>query len=158
MRARFHRHAANATYVKTAIDLTASVLAASACNGAHIQLPVSQKAIQPSTVLKHRRTIEDHLLKSQLLPDQHVALLLERSTDSRQNDKRGHSQSCLVSAFQSFSDPIVLDQQSSARRPVRTLSIGPSVGNDWLRRRSHEAEPGPANGAAACMTEFLVSH
>ncbi|CAE7544462.1 fp-1 [Symbiodinium sp. KB8] len=110
---------ANATYVRTSIEMLAAVLASSSSNAAHIQLTMPQKSIQSTTVLKHRRTVEDLLLKSKLVPDMHTTLLFERP-ESSQNDRRNLTQTCILSTFQSFTDPAFL-----ASMPAVEGRLGP---------------------------------
>ena len=78
---------ANAAYNQTCMDVLASVLASSSTNAAHIQLPMHYSSLAPTTAIKNRRTIEDHLVKRKLTAESHIALLFDKP-QSQGNDRR----------------------------------------------------------------------
>ena len=94
---------ANASYVRQSLDVVSNILAASPCHVAHIQMPVVQKQTTTHAVVKHRRIVEDHLLKSNVTLRDNVSLLFSRE-ESTANDRRSLSQPCLASMFEDFRD------------------------------------------------------
>ena len=138
---------ANATYVRTSIEMLAAVLASSSGNAAHIQLTMPQRSIQSTTVLKHRRTVEDLLLKSKLVPDMHTSLLFERP-ESSQNDRRSLTQTCILSTFQSFSEPAFLASTpaiESRLGPFPLIKVANMLGCD------EDSRPGPGTRVEQCL-------
>ena len=110
---------AHAVYNKSCVEVLASVLASSSGNAARIQLPMRYSSIAPTTALKNRRTIEDHLVKQKLTAETTVALLFERP-QSEGNDRRSLMQSCIVSFYGAFNDCAF-----SGVKPVVEGRVGP---------------------------------
>ncbi|CAK9076028.1 unnamed protein product [Durusdinium trenchii] len=78
---------AGANYVKNAFGVLSSVTAMSPCHCGFIMLPVLQKQTTDVARIKHRRTIEDYLIKNNMSYGQEVAVLYNKP-DSTSRDGR----------------------------------------------------------------------
>ena len=100
--------------------MLAALLATSSGNLGHVQLPLSNKSMQPTTAVKHRRLIEDLLMKASVSVDQAVCLLFEKGENTSAADKRPLIQNCLAVQYSSFSS-----SAWSTSAPVSTGRLGP---------------------------------
>ncbi|CAE7422128.1 fp-1, partial [Symbiodinium sp. CCMP2592] len=111
---------ANVDYVRDSVELLANLLASSSNNVGLLQLPLPHRSMASSTSVKHRRTVEDLLLKAKINADSVTALLFEKPADASASDKRSLTQTCLTCLFSGF------DATSwSASRVLQECRMGP---------------------------------
>ncbi|CAE7796072.1 fp-1, partial [Symbiodinium sp. CCMP2592] len=111
---------ANVDYVRDSVELLANLLASSSNNVGLLQLPLPHRAMASSTSVKHRRTVEDLLMKAKINADSVTALLFEKPADASASDKRSLTQTCLNCLFSGF------DATSwSASRVLQECRMGP---------------------------------
>ncbi|CAE7339592.1 fp-1 [Symbiodinium sp. CCMP2592] len=111
---------ANVDYVRDSVELLANLLASSSNNLGHLQLPLPQRSMASSTSVKHRRTVEDLLMKAKINADSVTALLFEKPADASASDKRSLTQTCLTCLFSGF------DATSwTASRVLQECRMGP---------------------------------
>ena len=112
---------ANSLYVQEAISVLAALLANSSSNVGHVQLPQQHKALQSVTLVKHRRTLEDLLLKAKVSLDKPVVLLYERPPTGNTSDQRPLTQHCVAATMASFG----ATPWTSKSRAVQDGRLGP---------------------------------
>ena len=109
------------TIMPEAISVLAALLANSSSNVGHVQLPQQHKALQSVTLVKHRRTLEDLLLKAKVSLDKPVVLLYERPPTGNTSDQRPLTQHCVAATMASFG----ATPWTSKSRAVQDGRLGP---------------------------------
>ena len=93
---------ANALYVKESLEVCSHILASSPTHVGHLQMPFVQKQTSLSVVIKHRRAIEDQLLKAKVSIKDEVSLLFTRPDEATASDRRSLAQKCIAVNFEEF--------------------------------------------------------
>ena len=127
---------ANASAVQNALNTLATVLSLSVNNVGHVQLPVPHSNTTPSAVLKHRRTIEDGLMASDVDVTQTVALHFSPPSDARSSDRRNNIQTCIFAAPTSTTKQCAWTAPSLIG-PLSLIKTSEMIGYDA------DARPGP---------------
>ncbi|CAK9045245.1 unnamed protein product, partial [Durusdinium trenchii] len=112
---------AAATYVRKAFECLANVAAMSSSHIGFIFMPVHQKQTTEPAVLKHRRQIEENLMKSKMSLANEVCILFAKP-EARVTDGRAMTQISLLSLRQNYTSNS--DWNSSSA--VTTARIGPA--------------------------------
>ena len=92
---------ANSTYLSSAISAGCAIVNMSEDNALHVQLPQPQSSTSNSTILKHRRALEDSLIGNKLDISNQILLRFAKP-DSQKNDSRRMSQNCLCAVSGNF--------------------------------------------------------
>ena len=132
---------AGANYVKNAFGVLSSVAAMSPCHCGFIMLPVLQKQTTDVARIKHRRTIEDYLIKNNMSYGQEVAVLYNKP-DSTSRDGRPMSQVCVLTLHTSYSESSWQESEtvtSGRVGPYPLIKISDMVGYDETTRPSASA-------------------
>lgn len=131
-----------AAYVKNAFQILGSVTAMSPGHCGFIMLPVFQKQTTDVARIKHRRAIEDFLIKGSMSYGQEVAVLYNKP-DSGPRDGRPMSQVCVLTWHTSYKDSSPWsesDAMTSGRiGPYPLIRISDMVGYDEATRPSASA-------------------
>lgn len=117
----FTVYPAAATYVRKAFECLANVAAMSSSHIGFIFMPVHQKQTTEPAVLKHRRQIEENLMKSKMSLANEVCILFAKP-EARVTDGRAMTQISLLSLHQNYTSNS--DWNSSSA--VTTARIGPA--------------------------------
>lgn len=132
---------ASATLVKTAFNILGSAAAMSPAHAGFIFLPVFQKQTTDLARIKHRRIIEDYLVKHNMSYRQDVACLYDKP-DSTSRDGRPMSQVCVMTTHPSYLDsPWQESEASTTGRigPFPLIRIADLLGYDESTRPSASA-------------------
>ncbi|CAE7608143.1 cofG [Symbiodinium sp. CCMP2592] len=131
---------ANSLYVQEVIAVLAALLSDSSSNIGHIQMPQHHKALQGVTLVKHRRTLEDLLIKAKVSLERPVVMLYERPPTGNTSDQRPLTQNCHAAAMASFGatpwtskSKAVLDGRLG---PFALLKVSDFVGYDEVSKPS----------------------
>ena len=120
----------------------AAICAMSSHNCGFIMMPVHQKQTTESAVLKHRRSIEESLMKNKLTVAWEVRLLFSKP-DSIRSDGRAMSQLCLVTVATTYKDssPWLSSSAITTGRlgPVPLIRISEMLGFDEVVKPSASA-------------------
>lgn len=133
---------ANATYVRKAFECLGNICSMSSSHAGFIMMPVHQKQTTEPAVLKHRRQIEEFLMKFKLTLANEVSLLFTKP-ESRITDGRSMTQLCLMSLNLSYTSSS--DWQSSAAisaarvGPAPLIPIAQMIGFDEVTKPSASA-------------------
>lgn len=130
-----------AAYVKKAFEILGSVTAMSPDNCGFVLLPVYQKQTTDVARIKHRRTIEDYLIKGNMSYGQEVAVLYNKP-DSPARDGRPMSQVCVMSLHNSYTESSWNDSDamtSGRVGPFPLIKVGDMLGFDEATRPSASA-------------------
>lgn len=133
---------ANAKQVHTAVNVMNTVLGMGSSNIGHVQLPAFQKQAKQSTIVNHRRTVEEQLLKAGLSVDQQIVLLFDKSSCAG-SDARSAHQYCIATYNKQFTPVFEKSQafQTSCVGPLPLLPVSEFYGYD------ESGKPGPAERA-----------
>lgn len=130
-----------AAYVKSAFHVLASVTAMSPQHCGFIMLPVLQKQTTDIARIKHRRTIEDHLVKGNMSIGQETTVFYVKP-DAGPRDGRPLAHVCLMTTHNSYSDtPWMEADPVTAGRvgPFPLIRISDMLGYDEATRPSASA-------------------
>lgn len=139
---------ANAKLVMTSLNVLGTVLGMGASTIGHVQLPAYQGQIKEQTVMAHRRTIEDGLVKHGLSLEKDVVLLFDKS-NCRQSDSRASVQKCIAAFHKNFTPDFAACSAVSGNR-VDTVPLLPV---SEFYSYDDTAKPGPAER----VETFLVT-
>lgn len=139
---------ANAKLVMTSLNVLGTVLGMGASTIGHVQLPAYQGQIKEQTVMAHRRTIEDGLVKHGLSLEKDVVLLFDKS-NCRQSDSRASVQKCIATFHKNFTPDFAACSAVSGNR-VDTVPLLPV---SEFYSYDDTAKPGPAER----VETFLVT-
>lgn len=133
---------ANACYVKKSFEILASVCAMSSSSCGFILMPVHQKQTTEAAVLKHRKHIEESLLKHKLSIANEIVLLFSKP-DSNRNDGRCMSQMCLLAVFSNYKDSCPWQDSAAVAQsrigPAPLVRIADMLGFDEASKPSASA-------------------
>ncbi|CAK9097476.1 FO synthase subunit 1 [Durusdinium trenchii] len=145
-----------AAYVKNAFQILGSVTAMSPGHCGFIMLPVFQKQTTDVARIKHRRAIEDFLIKGSMSYGQEVAVLYNKP-DSGPRDGRPMSQVCVLTWHTSYKDSSPWsesDAMTSGRiGPYPLIRISDMVGYDEATRPSASARV--EQRGVACASQLM---
>ena len=122
--------------------MLASLIASSSGSLGHVQLPMSHRAMAPSTATKNRRTVEDLLLKQKLSVDNHLVLLFDRPAEGNSSDRRSLVQCCLMTPSGASSASVWQNSQAMQDGrigPLPLIRVADMVGFDETNRPSPSA-------------------
>ena len=132
---------ADAVYVKNAFNVLGSVASVSPNHADFIMLPVFQRQTTEVARIKHRRAIEDALLKSNLMCGQEFAVLFNKP-DSSANDGRPMAQVCLLPLHSGYGNSpwATVDALQSGRLgPFPLIRVSDMLGYDEVTKPSASA-------------------
>ena len=139
---------ANSQFNSMVMDNLANILSASSSNVGHLQLPMSTRQTTPAALVKHTRTIEDHMLRSGVSLEHKVALLFTKPNSNLQ-DRRAMLQNCIAATCQEFSGPAFEASAVLAENrigPLPLIRVADMIGFDESNRP----------GASARVEQMLV--
>ena len=143
---------ANAKQVQSSMNVLSTVHGMGSTNIGHVQLPLFHKQTKEATVMTHRRTIDDLLLKGGLSREREIVLLFDKS-DCRGTDARAPHQACIAvhhkQFLTGFARSTALDE--SRIGPVPLLPVSEFYGYD------ESAKPGPAERTETTFASISVS-
>ena len=121
--------------------MLATVLSQSGGNLAHVQYPMPHKGMAATTCIKHRRTIEDLMIKNKISLEGHVALLFQRSSNATAQDQRSLSQPCVAAWCSAFHSEWAESKAVVEGRlgPYPLIRVAEFLGFDDVSRPSPQA-------------------
>ena len=131
----------SASYVKAAFQILSSVTALSPCHCGFIMLPVLQKQTTEVARIKHRRTIEDFLVKGNMSFGQETTVFYAKP-DAGPRDGRPLSHVCVLTTNNTFSENVWSESEAvSAGRvgPFPLIKVADMLGYDEATRPSASA-------------------
>ena len=132
---------ANAQLVTSSLQVLANMLAMGSCNVGHVQMPMFHKQTNSTTILKHRRSIEDALLRHLLSVDKPVVLLFDRHPEYRGNNPSTHQGAAVVTHSQ-FSSSSAFNECKAVQEgrigPIPLARVSDFIDYD------ESCRPGPA--------------
>ena len=140
----------NTKQVTTAVNVMNTILGMGSSSIGHVQLPAFQKQAKQSTIVNHRRTVEEMLLKAGLTVDQQIVLLFDKSNCAG-SDARSAHQYCIATYHKQFTPVFEKSEafQSSRVGPLHLLPVSEFYGYD------DTAKPGPAERAETNLDSSL---
>ena len=148
---------ASATYVKTAFNVLGAVAAMSAAHVGFIFLPVFQKQTTDLARIKHRRIIEDYLVKHNMTYRQEVACLFNKP-ESTARDGRPMSQVCVMTTNNSYGESPWQESEASITGrigPFPLIRIADLLGYDESTRPSASARVEQTLDVGLVSSKFL---
>ena len=146
---------ANSPYVTAALDHLATVLNMSSNNVGHVQCPVVQAQTTVQAALKHKRSLEDHLMSRHLDLSRSLTLVYKKQETSQRNDRRQMTQAAYIVTSEHTKSGAW--QQSEALQ-TGVISDLPLIKVVDMRGYDPDNKPGPAARTEQILPRSTLGH